>query len=1145
MLRSDAVAAVVAIYVILLVTTGWMADRRRGVAARSSVRPILYALSLATLCSAWIYFGAVGGASQGSWLFAANALGPIIAMTAGYPMWRRIAVLSKQENVGSLADFLAARYGKSRALGILSACVATLGALPYIALQIDVLTGALAYATGKMPGATTGILLLALLMGIAIVFGARRPSLTQHNRGFISLLALEACVKIVGLLCVAGLSIFLIHHMPGGLDRAAHAVPPVVPALNLSFFTLVLLCTVTAFTLPRQFHLGFVALEDVDDVRTARWLVPAYFVIWSAATVLIAIAVRVGLGSASARPEFQVIGLPLQHGKLALAMLALLGGISAGAAMVVVETTATSAMISNELILPLLARAARKRLVAFDVARSVLLVRRVTIVVVGLLAWLYYMGLRDMVSPNRLGMTALTAFAQFVPALVGGIYWRGGHARGAIAGISAGAAIWAVAIAAPALAPWPAQTELPSGHSIAAITRHWPVELAVILSLLVNGFLYVLVSLRSKPSLLDTIQARTFVEGMATTSARGRQQAIHATISDIRRLLGRFLGEEEAERALFDLRASSGGARLTDSSPITPTQARMVEKVLAGVIGAPSARNVVSIAISADGQSAKDIDRILDEAAHAVLFSRELLQTTLDSLSQAVSVVDGSRRLVAWNANYARILDLPTTQIHVGKTLAEVIGGSAGTSAVQDVRTRLLDLNERAVHSDLLNEEWQLVDGRTLQVVAKPLAKSDYLTTLTDISDLKAAGVILSQDKEVLEQRVRERTRELSAANEALAEAKLIAERASNAQNRFVATASHDLVQPLHAARLFIGNALSAIGSDKALGGLLQRADQAVDAAHGLLRALLSLSQLETGAREPNLEPVDASELLRSLGEEFASQAQLRNLELIIKPTRFWVMTDQSLIRSMLQNLLLNALRYTPSGRIVVIARRAESHLRFEVRDTGIGISPEKIETAFGEYSRLAEGRSMSEGAGLGLAIVARIGQVLKHPISVRSRAGKGSVFAIAVPLAKAAVVSRPQLNKTTDLGGLHVLCIDDEPDVLLGTKALIERWGGIVDAIGSGADLVDPLQRWDVAIADHHLPGEDGLSILRRVAQRAKRRFLLTATPEEGLEAELAPDGIKLLRKPISPLLFRQILSSAANDIRAQVDRSKTSASS
>ena len=477
---------------------------------------------------------------------------------------------------------------------------------------------------------------------------------------------------------------------------------------------------------------------------------------------------------------------------------------------------------------------------------------------------------------------------------------------------------------------------------------------------------------------------------------------------------------------------------------------------------------------------------------------------------------------MAWNTRYVQFLGLPAENVHVGKALGALLasataGGSARAyGSWRDAQTR----------GTAMHEELPLADGRIFSLAGRPLAGGDYLMTLTDITELKRAEQVLTQNQEVLEHRVEERTRALTDANTALDIARRDAEQATGAQRRFVAAASHDLVQPLHAARLFIGNAL-LLADDPAQHDLLLKADQAVEGAHRLLHALLKLSQLEVGALRPRLEPVDAGAMLASLATEFDPMAKARRLELVVLPTTRWVRTDRDLLRSILQNLLVNALRYTPRGRVVV-ARRAGDAVRIEVRDTGVGIGDEQLPTLFREFSRLAEGQGLSEGAGLGLSIVARIAEALGHGVDVVSKKGAGSVFSVTVPAT--AVVRRRAVvaHRPADLKGLRVLCVEDDEDVLFGTSALIERWGGVVTACGQIAE-VPADGRWDAVIADYQLGTGDGLSLLRDLTVRGGMRILVTATPGEGWAESLPGEGIHLLGKPMPPLALQRLLEQQA----------------
>lgn len=1112
MLDTTAMFAAIAIYIALLVTVGWLAERRDW-RLSPRWRAVRHGLSLATLCSAWTYFGAVGEASRGSWLFVANALGPMLAITVFAPVWRRIAVLAKQENVGSLADFLAARYGKSRRLGILVTLVATLGALPYIALQLAVLGRAFSFATARGgDGALEAGALIAGLAALAVVFGTRRPSLTQRNQGFVSMIAVESLIKLSGLVATAALMLVLIALAAPHAPTTVPPVPPLRDALAL-FATLTFLCTITTVTLPRQFHLAFVTLESPDDIAGAGRVVVGYFALWVAATLAIAVGVRSGYAVAGVDPAMQMLAVPLARGEPGVAMLAWLGGLSAGGAMVIVELTALSAMVSNEIVLPLIApRLRHNRLAGREIGGAIVLVRRLTIAGIALLALVYHLGSAGAAGPTEQGLTALTAFAQLVPPLVGGLYWRRGHARGAMAGLIAGIAVWAWLIAAPAF--------LGAHGAIAGPAV--PVEAAVAISLMANVACFVGFSWSAEPRLIDQIQANSFVAGPSGPAPAPRR-AIEATMHDLRRLLAQFLGEAEAARALADI-ARDARRRPDDAdAAVSPQMVRAAERVLAGVIGAPSARNVVAIAIAAGEHDAAAIARILDEAGDAVHFSRELLQTTLESLPQGVCVIDSGALIVAWNAPFLGFMGLDPGAVHVGAPLPELLEAGRRPGA-REAFDRWRGAQSRSIP---MAEEGPLGEGaetRVFSLTGRSLPGGDYLMTLADITELKRAEQVLTQNQEALEARVEERTRELTQANAALESARALAEAATGVQRRFVAAASHDLVQPMHAARLFIGNAL--LGKEHgAEAALLARADQAVEGAHRMLQALLKLSQLELGALKPHVEPVDAAALLRDLAAEFEPLAHARQLQLACLPGHDWVRTDRDLLRSILQNLLVNALRYTPHGRVVLAARRRGPDLRIEVRDSGVGIDPLALPEAFGEFARLAEGAALAEGAGLGLSIVARIAQALDHPLDVRSRPGLGSTFAVTVPRTRPAPVVTPVRLPAVDLAGLCVLCIDDDADVLTATAALIRRWGAEVIAL-PGADGVPTARAFDAVIADYKLAQGNGLNLLRDLAGRAALRLLVTATPDDLPGAALAAEGIEVMTKPLPPLALRARLA-------------------
>jgi len=747
----------------------------------------------------------------------------------------------------------------------------------------------------------------------------------------------------------------------------------------------------------------------------------------------------------------------------------LLGGVSAGASMVVVELTAISSMISNELVLPVVLRywnGQRSR--SRNATQEITNIRRLLMALVGLAAWGFNAWLGPSLHPFNLAMIALSMSAQLAPALIAGLYWRRANELGAISGILAGLFTWALAIASG-----------PHNHVI-VIDWLWPhhreltYSFSAFVSLSVNILVFVVVSLHARQRLIDTIQSETFVghsrENPTPFSARPQ-----ASVGDLRRLLTQLLGDEAARRALLEFEVSMHVSGLTDDSPVTPTMVMTAERILAGVIGAPSARNVIALALASDQQDATSIGRILDEAGLAIIFSRELLLHALEALEDGVGVVDRELRLVAWNSKYLELVNLSLDEVHVGKSLLRLLADDRGPDSATALRRRLLSRTGQIGEGLPLQEEIALGDGRIYRLFGTRIAADDYLITFSDVTDLRRAAIVLSRSNEELERSVREHTRELRnraqeliTVNEQLVAANVLAEQASNAQRRFVAAASHDLVQPLHAARLYIGTALAESGASGNLTPLLERADIAIEGAHRLMRALLNLSKLEMGAAVPKVAPIELSPFLASIAEEFSAQAEGAGLELVCLPTTLRCITDRDLLRSMLQNMVANAIRYTETGRVLLAARRAGDQVRIEVRDSGVGMAPEALKRAFREFERLNEGQRMADGSGLGLSIVARIAEVLGHTVTVRSMPGRGSTFAVSVPITDTPERRTHTRPVPARLDGLRVLCVDDERDILVGTTALVTRWGGEVIAASSAERAIAMAPPCDAAMVDY-----------------------------------------------------------------------------
>jgi len=375
--------------------------------------------------------------------------------------------------------------------------------------------------------------------------------------------------------------------------------------------------------------------------------------------------------------------------------------------------------------------------------------------------------------------------------------------------------------------------------------------------------------------------------------------------------------------------------------------------------------------------------------------------------------------------------------------------------------------------------------------------------------------------------------------NEELSIAKLDAERANQAKTRFLASASHDLVQPLNAARLFVA-AVDQRHLDSATARLISQVENSLTAAESLLGALLDITRLDVSAQELKAEHFELSHLLDPLAAEFAALAKARGLGFRVVPSSAVVFTDPRLLRRVLQNFLSNAVRYTQRGRIVMGCRRQPGALRIEVWDTGPGIPQDKQQEIFEEFRRLDTKDGHSErGLGLGLAIADRLSHLLGHPLGLRSKVGHGSVFSITVPLGQRAsitVAPKAVSRRSADrVGGSHVLCVDNETAVLEGMEALLQGWGCKVDTArdydGVVAQFRESSKVPDLALIDYHLDaGADGIRTMRLLEQLWGTRVpCIVITADHTQDARNAAEklGYALLRKPVKPAALRALMGS------------------
>lgn len=1136
-------------YVGVLFAVAYLGDLRGATPRWRWARPLIYSLALAVYCSSWTFYGAVGTAARTGLGFLPIYLGPLLMLLFGWRILERLVLISGEHRIVSIADFLSSRYGRAPGLAALVAAVALIAAVPYVALQFKAVAMSVEVLAPGSDDALFGdpaLYVALLLAAFAILFGTRQIDATEHHRGMVLAVALESLVK---LLAFVAIGVFALLHLPGDGHLGARVVDAArvvtAPGLPTGFIAQTLIAFTAIICLPRQFHVAVVECQDPADIRPARWLFGGYLVVFSLFVVPITLAGQSLLAGSGASPDTYVLALPLALDQQTLALMAYIGGFSAATGMVIVASVALATMVSNDLVMPLLLRngvlASKIFKARGGIDRQVLWVRRFTIVALALMAYAYYRGAAasgDSLAQH--GLLAFAAVAQFAPALIGGLYWRGASRAGAFAGLLLGALTWAYTLLLPALtqssdagAAWIAHGPFALSwlrpQQLFGLIGWDPLTHGVFWSLLFNVGGLFLVSARRRPRLQEQLLATTYLDPYAQRSPLGPGGWAGSVRSgELLALAERILGERHARRA-FDDYAQGQGRSWQPEHLADRALMQFTERLLASAIGAASARLTLTTALRGSGMELGEVVSLLDEASQELRFNRQVLSTTLENISQGVSVVDADMRLIAWNRRYQDMLGYPDGMLYVGRPIAELIQWNAERAELSIADPGIEDDIEEQVRRRLGHLRagqpyvYQRVraSGQVIEMRGQPLPGGGYVTSFSDITDYKRAEQALRDINETLEQRVELRTRE--------------AEAAQQSKTRFLAAVSHDVLQPLNAARLFASALRETTDADERT-HLAERVDTALRAAEDLLDGLLDVSRLDAGALQPEIAHFDAVELLQELAAQYAPSAAGRGLSLRVHAVApVFVRSDRRLLRRALQNFLANALRYTREGGVLLGLRHRGQQIECQVWDTGPGIPEHHLTQIFEEFRRFDQpGIGGERGLGLGLSICQRIARMLDHPLRVHSRVGNGSMFSISVPVGMAAQQRvSPEIAPASDaLAGLRVLCVDNDPEILDGMRALLSRW----KAVALTASTVDEALAHidaepDVALVDYHLHDRlDGLGVIAELRRRAKRDLpaaLLTGDGSDALKIAAREYGCAVLTKPVKPASLRAFLGA------------------
>ena len=664
------------IYLGVLFAIASYGDKRASIGRSIIANPYIYALSMAVYATTWTYYGSVGRAAASGVGFLPIYIGPTLVAGLWWLVLRKMIRISKANRITSIADFIASRYGKSSLLGGMVTIIAVVGVIPYIALQLKAVSGSftilLRYPDVGSQANVASInvfgdtaLYVALIMAaFTVLFGTRHLDATERHEGMVAAIAFESLVKLVAFLAVGMFVTFGMHHGFSDIFERASSLPRLRELMtfgrqagaDVSWAALIVLSMLSVLLLPRQFQISVVENVNENHVTKAIWLFPLYLFAINIFVLPIAFAGLMQFPDGAVDADTFVLTLPMVDKRESLALLVFIGGLSAATGMVIVETIALSTMICNDLVMPLLLRWKALALsTRTDLSGLLLGIRRGAIVLLMILGYAYYRVAGEAYALVSIGLVSFAAVAQFAPAMLGGMYWKGGTRAGALAGLALGFTVWGYTLLLPALAKsgWLPLTFIDQGPFGIALLKPQqlfgpatldPIAHSLFWSMLANLGGYIGLSLFGRQSAGEHTQALLFVDAFRIA---GRSSSIwrgSTSVHDLRALVGRFIGPGRAEDAFAAYARSRALAPGKALEPDSDT-VHFAERLLAGAIGAASARVMVASVVQEEPLGLEEVLNILDEASQIMAYSHELEQKSRELEATSAELRAANERL--------------------------------------------------------------------------------------------------------------------------------------------------------------------------------------------------------------------------------------------------------------------------------------------------------------------------------------------------------------------------------------------------------------------------------------------------------------------------------------------------------------------
>ncbi|MDG1753145.1 MAG: PAS-domain containing protein [Thalassotalea sp.] len=1120
-------------YIGLLFLIAYLGDKYRHRLVKKS-QSIIYALSLGVYCTSWSFLGTTGQASSNFLSHIPIYLGPILLFIFAWPFIQRIIRTSLKLNLTSIADLLAARFGKSHNLAILVTIVALVGTMPYIALQLK----AIVYSFQQLQVNNTvstwgfGLIVSLVLAGFTIVFGIRNIDVTERHPGVVLAIAFESLVKLIAFLAVGIFVTFFLFESPSDIWYKSGANIQLYKNFNtpnlMSMIAMLVIVMAAFLSLPRQFQVMVVELKNEKDTWLSRRIFPLYLLVFALFAAPLGVAGHMLLGD-SVPADAYVLFLPWSQQQTWLTLIAFLGAISAASSMVIISSIALSTMLSNEIVFPLLFRSNKTSNTEYSNFRYRLLkIRKLLVLFVILLGY----GVFLLASPDTLsslGEVAFGAFAQLTPALVAAFYWRRASLTGVYGGILVGFMMWLMLNFLPQFGFY----EQPFNDGIIPAN-----SLSSLLSLAANIFVMWSLSKISRQTVQERVQASLFLEWQTPNLLSGGKNR-SLNYKELELLVSRFVGLSKASNSFAKFQRKNFKKEL-GATAYNQSLLQHTEKTLASVMGASSARLVLSSALDGRDIELDDLALLVEDASNQrQQYSENLLQSAIENASEGISIVDKELNLVAWNKKYIDLFKYPKEYIYKGAPIEKLIRYNAGKGLCglgdveNQVSRRLHYLRSGSSHSS----ERQQDNGQVIRIEGNPLPDGGFVMMFSDITAYRQAEQVLKETNVDLEAIIQERTQKLAQVNDALEIAKEKAEQAHIKKSLYLKACSHDLMQPLEAARLFTSALTSQDNLNDVQKRQVQNIDHSLKVANDLLADLGEIARIESGNIKPHFMAFSLNDLFNDLCQEFSASAIEQDIQFRLVETSAWVYSDRNLLRRILQNLIGNAFRYASPGKVLLGARVINQEVIIQVLDNGPGIPEEKQTLVFEQFTQLDTPQSQSgRGLGLGLNITQSLTQLLGHSLGLKSKESKGCKFTVS--LKKVQPELRPVIEKpmiTIGFSDITVMCIDNDPDVLSGMVELLSAWQCNVLAANSfeQAQTLFAQHSNDIQIllVDYQLNNDHNglnlISILRAQCSHEIPAILITATTDEDIEEKTKAANVGYMRKLVKPASLRAMMSA------------------